>query len=76
MSDETIKVHFILEDGTKKTVDAPVGISLLDVAHNSQVPILGLCEGSLACSTCHVVVQEEWFQKLSSASEDLSLIHI
>ncbi|MDD2877156.1 MAG: ferredoxin family 2Fe-2S iron-sulfur cluster binding protein [Acidiphilium sp.] len=61
---------FIERDGTRRTVDAPVGLSVLEVAHKHGVDIEGACEGSLACSTCHVIVDPEWFAKLARASED------
>ena len=64
------KMTFILRDGTRKEVDAPVGLSVLEIAHKNDVDIEGACEGSLACSTCHVVVDKDWYEKLKSASED------
>jgi 2Fe-2S ferredoxin len=64
------KVHFIDIDGTKITVEAPVGLSLLEVAHKYNINLEGACEGSLACSTCHIVVDKEFYDKLPSASEE------
>ena len=64
------KIIFVLNDGTQKEVDAPNGISLLEVAHKNHIPLEGACEGSLACSTCHVVVDKTWFDKLAPASDD------
>ena len=64
------KMTFILKDGTRKEVDAPIGLSVLEIAHNNGVDIEGACEGSLACSTCHVIVEGAWFEKLAPASED------
>jgi len=64
------KMTFILRDGTRKEVDAPVGLSVLEIAHKNLVDIEGACEGSLACSTCHVIVEKEWYGKLKGASED------
>jgi len=64
------KMTFILKDGSRKEVDAPLGLSVLEIAHRNHVDIEGACEGSLACSTCHVVVEGEWFDKLAPASED------
>ena len=51
-------------------VDAPVGLSVLEIAHKHKVDIEGACEGSLACSTCHVIVDPEWYELLTEASED------
>jgi len=64
------KMTFIERDGTRKTVDAPIGLSVLEIAHRNDVDIEGACEGSLACSTCHVVVEPEWYELLKDATED------
>ena len=64
------KMTFILKDGSRKEVDAPIGLSVLEIAHRNHVDIEGACEGSLACSTCHVIVDPEWYELLKEASED------
>lgn len=64
------KMTFINADGTRKEVDAPVGLSVLEIAHRNDVDIEGACEGSLACSTCHVIVSPEDYERLSEATED------
>lgn len=64
------KMTFVKADGTRKEVDAPLGLSLLEIAHRNDIDIEGACEGSLACSTCHVIVDPEWYPKLAEASED------
>jgi 2Fe-2S ferredoxin len=64
------KVTFILNDGTEKVIDAPNGISLLEVAHKNDISLEGACEGSLACSTCHVVIDESFYDQLPAASDD------
>jgi 2Fe-2S ferredoxin len=64
------KMTFIERDGTRREVDAPLGLSVLEIAHRHNVDIEGACEGSLACSTCHVVVSPEWFDLLKDPSED------
>lgn len=64
------KMTFIERDGTCREVEAPVGLSVLEVAHKHGIDIEGACEGSLACSTCHVIVDSEWFDKLKGPSED------
>ena len=64
------KMTFILKDGSRKEVDAPMGLSVLEIAHRNHVDIEGACEGSLACSTCHVIVDPEWYDVLEGASED------
>ncbi|MBJ7253018.1 MAG: ferredoxin family 2Fe-2S iron-sulfur cluster binding protein [Acetobacteraceae bacterium] len=64
------KMVFIERDGTQKEVEAPLGLSVLEIAHRNSVDIEGACEGSLACSTCHVIVDGAWFAKLAKPTED------
>lgn len=64
------KMIFIERDGSRREVEAPVGLSVLEIAHKHGVDIEGACEGSLACSTCHVIVDDGWFGKLGTPNED------
>ena len=64
------KMIFIERDGAPREVEAPLGLSVLEIAHRNGVDIEGACEGSLACSTCHVIVDPEWYDLLKDASED------
>src|SRR5438067_12696467 len=64
------KVVFIERDGTRREVDAPLGLSVLEIAHRNDIDIEGACEGSLACSTCHDIVDPDWYELLQDASED------
>ena len=64
------KMIFILRDGSRREVDAPLGLSVLEIAHKHGIDIEGACEGSLACSTCHVIVDGPWFPKLAKPTED------
>ena len=64
------KMTFVNPDGTENEVDAPNGLSVLEIAHKNDIDLEGACEGSLACSTCHVVVAEEWFNKLKDPEEE------
>ena len=61
---------FVERDGTRREVDAPLGDSVLEIARRHDIDIEGACEGSLACSTCHVIVDPEWYELLNEASED------
>jgi ferredoxin len=65
-----IKVTFISPDGEAQIVEADVGKDLLDVAQAAGQPLEGTCEGQMACSTCHVIVDKDWFDKLPRAVED------
>lgn len=64
------RMTFIEPDGTRREVDAPVGLSLLEIAHDNDIDIEGACGGSLACSTCHVIVDQQWYAKLSEPDEE------
>jgi len=65
------RVRFISADGaTIQEVDAPAGERLLDVGQNAGQPLEGTCEGQMACSTCHVIVEPEDFARLPRASEE------
>ncbi len=65
-----ITVCFITEKGEKVTAQAQPGVRLLEVGQGAGIRLEGTCEGQMACSTCHVIVAEEWFAKLEPASED------
>jgi ferredoxin len=64
-------VRFLRADGTlDKEVEADPGQRLLDVAWAARQPLEGACEGVMACSTCHVIVDAGDFDKLPAASEE------
>lgn len=49
------------KDGTSREIDAPVGLSVMEVALQNDIDeIEGACGGSLACATCHVYVHPDW----------------
>ncbi len=64
------KMTFIEPDGTRREVEAPEGLSVMEIAHRNDIELEGACEGSLACSTCHVIVDADWYAKLDEASEE------
>ena len=64
------KMVFIEHNGTRREVEAPLGLSVLEIAHRNGIDLEGACEGSLACSTCHVIVDPEWYDLLKEATED------
>jgi 2Fe-2S ferredoxin len=64
------KITFIERNGNRREVEAPLGLSVLEVAHKHDVDVEGACEGSLACSTCHVIIDPAWFDKLAKPTED------
>ena len=65
-----MKITFITSEGDRVDAIAEAGDSLLRVAQAAGMPLEGTCEGQMACSTCHVVVDAEWFDRLPEASEE------
>ena len=65
------RVRFLKVDGElDKEVEAPAGSVLLDIAQAAGQPLEGACEGQMACSTCHVIVDPADFDRLPPASEE------
>ena len=65
------KVRFLSPDGTlNREVEAAPGTVLLDLAQAAGQPLEGSCEGAMACSTCHVIIAAEDFDRLPPASEE------
>jgi ferredoxin, 2Fe-2S len=64
------KIVFVDKDGNEKIVEARNGQTILELAHQEDLPLEGACEGSLACSTCHVIIDEEHYDRLKPASEE------
>ena len=62
------KITYIAFDGTETVVDAKEGMSVMQTAVNNGVDgIVAECGGACSCATCHVHVEEEWFDKLPEA---------
>ena len=67
----TFRMTFIEPDGTPREVAAPEGLSVLEIARRNGIDQLeGACEGSMACSTCHVIVDPAWLDRLEPVSEE------
>ena len=64
------KITFVNKDGSETTVEARNGQTILELAHQTDLPLEGACEGSLACSTCHVIIDPDHYDKLEAASEE------
>jgi ferredoxin len=66
-----VRVTFVSADGaSRQDAEAPPGDRLLEVAQNCGQPLEGTCEGQMACSTCHVIVDPDWFARLPRAREE------
>ncbi|XP_044113620.1 adrenodoxin, mitochondrial [Neovison vison] len=71
-SEDKITVHFVNRDGETLTAKGKVGDSLLDVVieNNLDIDGFGACEGTLACSTCHLIFEEHIFEKLETVTDE------
>lgn len=65
-----IRIRFVATDGTVREVDGKSGDRLLDIAQADGQPLEGTCEGQMACSTCHVIIDADDFAKLKPAREE------
>ena len=65
-----VKVRFITARGDRVDAEADAGANLLEVAQAAGMPLEGTCEGQMACSTCHVIIAPDWFEKLGTAVAD------
>lgn len=66
----SITVTFLDPRGRAVATTAEPGDSLLRVGQAAGLPLEGTCEGQMACSTCHVIVAADWFDRLPPASEE------
>lgn len=63
------KINFIINNTTQKTVEATVGLSILEIARQNSIFIEGACDGAMACATCHVIIDDNFYSKLPPPSE-------
>lgn len=64
-------VTFKYEDGSEPdVVKGEMGQHLLAIAHDNDIELEGACEASLACSTCHVVVEDDFFDRIPEPEEE------
>ena len=64
------RVTFVTTDGERRDFDVAEGQTILDIAHRNGIDLEGACEGALACSTCHVIVDPAFYDRLGEPSED------
>ncbi|MGD9470687.1 MAG: 2Fe-2S iron-sulfur cluster-binding protein [Novosphingobium sp.] len=65
-----VRLRFITADGRAVDAEGDEGASLLEAGQAAGMPLEGTCEGQMACSTCHVIVAKDWFERLQPASEE------
>lgn len=67
---EELKITFIEKDGNQKTFDVCEGETLLDIAQGHNLDMEGACGGSCACSTCHVIVDPDYYDAIPEPEDD------
>lgn len=67
---EELKITFILKDGQQRTYEVAEGDTILDIAQSHNLDMEGACGGSCACSTCHVIVDPEYYDALPEATDE------
>jgi ferredoxin, 2Fe-2S len=71
VSTATPHIVFVSADGSQQwEVEAPIGVSVMEIALANNIDMEGACEGNMACSTCHVVVDPDWSGKLPLPREE------
>lgn len=76
---DMVKVNFIDRDGYEMAVSAKIGDSLLDVAKDNDVDLEGACEGTLSCSTCHLIFEPKEMARLNldePSDEELDMLDL
>src|SRR5688572_21930168 len=64
------KITFMQSDGTSQTVEAEVGLTVMEVAKKNLIDgIDAECGGACACATCHVYVEPDWREAVGSPNE-------
>ncbi|KRX07903.1 2Fe-2S ferredoxin-type domain [Pseudocohnilembus persalinus] len=67
---KTVNIIFVNKDKSETPVKAEIGKNILQIAHENEIDLEGACEMSLACSTCHVIFEQDLYDKLEEACEE------
>ncbi|RCK62355.1 Adrenodoxin, mitochondrial [Candida viswanathii] len=67
---EELKITFITKDGQQLTYEVAEGDNILDIAQAHNLDMEGACGGSCACSTCHVIVDPEFYDEIPEPDDD------
>lgn len=76
MLKETVTIKFILPSGDVMVVEGNIGESILQIAHTNNIPLESSCGGSLACATCHVIVQKNFFDSMVVSEEENDMLDL
>jgi ferredoxin, 2Fe-2S len=64
------RMTFVTAAGQRREIEAPSGLSVMEIARMHDLGIEGACEGSIACATCHVIVDAAYAGRLDEASPE------
>tara|TARA_B100001564_G_scaffold251168_1_gene213419 strand:+ start:46 stop:366 length:321 start_codon:yes stop_codon:yes gene_type:complete len=64
------KIKYIDQKGNSKTINVENGLTVMEGAVQNNIPGIDAdCGGSMACATCHVYVEDSWFNKILKAED-------
>ena len=64
------KITFKDHQGNSKSIDVDNGLSVMEAAIQNEIPGIDAdCGGAMACATCHVYVDDKWFEKIPKAED-------
>ena len=64
------KITYIDFQGNSKSIEVENGLTVMEGAIQNNLPGIDAdCGGSMACATCHVYVEEKWFNKINKAED-------
>lgn len=69
-NEESVTVVFIDQNDKQIEVTVPIGTTILEAAHKNHVELEGACDGCMACSTCHVILDEDIYEALPEPEEE------
>lgn len=69
-SKEKVSITFVDKDNNKYPVTGYEGQDILQLAHDNNIDIEGACEGTCCCSTCHIILSQEVFDKLEEPQDE------
>lgn len=70
MTHAQVNITFFDNEGNDRELSCTSGATILQIARQFDLPLEAECEGTLSCSTCHVVIDSEFYGKLKPASVD------
>ena len=65
-----MKIYATDRDGNEQVLEGQNDWTLMEILRDGGLGIAGECGGACACATCHVFVEDGWYEKLPPPSED------